>query len=56
VIGVLILYLGLGKIFPKTETFIAYLLQYIRYALIGLWISGFAPWLFIKLKLASHEK
>jgi membrane-associated phospholipid phosphatase len=56
VIGVLILYLGLGKIFPKTETSIAYLLQYICYALIGFWISGFAPWLFIKLKLASHAK
>jgi membrane-associated phospholipid phosphatase len=56
VIGVLILYIGLGKIFPKTETFIAYILQYIRYALIGFWIAGFAPWLFVKSKLAAHLK
>ena len=53
-VGVLILYLGLGSLFPETETFMSYALRYIRYALIGFWISGFAPWLFVKLKLASH--
>jgi len=56
VLGVLILYLGLGSIFPETETIFAYFLRYIRYALIGIWMSGFAPWLFVKLKLADHEK
>jgi hypothetical protein len=55
-IGVLILYLGLGSLFPDSETFISYSIRYIRYALIGFWISGFAPWLFVKLKLASHQK
>jgi membrane-associated phospholipid phosphatase len=55
-IGVLILYLGLGSLFPDSETFISYLIRYLRYALIGFWISGFAPWLFVKLKLASHVK
>ncbi len=54
VIGVLILYVGLGALFPDTETFISYAWRYIRYALIGFWISGFAPWLFVKVKLASH--
>jgi membrane-associated phospholipid phosphatase len=53
-IGVLILYLGLGSLFPETETFVSYVLRYIRYALIGFWIAGFAPWLFIKLKIASQ--
>jgi membrane-associated phospholipid phosphatase len=52
-IGVLILYLGLGALFPESETFISYALRYIRYVLIGFWISGFAPWLFVKVKLAS---
>jgi len=56
VIGVLILYLGLGSLFPDSETFISYATRYIRYALIGFWMSGFAPWLFVKLKLASHLK
>ena len=55
-IGILILYLGLGSLFPDSETFISYSIRYIRYALIGFWISGFAPWLFIKLKLASPPK
>jgi membrane-associated phospholipid phosphatase len=56
VFGVLILYIGLGSLFPDSETFISYVIRYIRYALIGFWMSGFAPWLFIKLKLASQLK
>ncbi|NJD59950.1 MAG: hypothetical protein C3F13_08215 [Anaerolineales bacterium] len=56
VLGVLILYLGLGSLFPESETFLAYALRYVRYALIGFWIAGFAPWLFIKLRLASRAK
>ncbi len=55
-VGVLVLYLGLGSLFTDSETFISYAIRYIRYALIGFWISGFAPWLFVKLKLASHQK
>jgi membrane-associated phospholipid phosphatase len=55
-IGVLILYVGLGSLFPDSEMLISYVIRYILYALIGFWISGFAPWLFIKLKLASHLK
>jgi membrane-associated phospholipid phosphatase len=55
-IGVLILYLGLGALFNDSETFISYALRYIRYALIGFWMSGFAPWLFVKLRLASRLK
>jgi hypothetical protein len=53
-IGVLILYAGLGSFFTDSETFISYALRYIRYALIGFWISGFAPWLFVRLKIAGH--
>lgn len=54
--GVLILYMGLDSLFPETETLIAYTLRYIRYALIGFWITGIAPWLFIKLRLATGLK
>ena len=56
VVGVLVLYLGLGSLFNDAETFISYTLRYLRYALIGFWMSGFAPWLFIKLGLASRCK
>jgi membrane-associated phospholipid phosphatase len=54
VLGVLILYLGLGALLPDAETFISYALRYLQYALIGFWMSGFAPWLFVKLKLATR--
>ena len=56
VVGVLILYVGLGSLFPDYETFISYAWRYLRYALIGFWISGFAPWIFVKLKLATAIK
>jgi membrane-associated phospholipid phosphatase len=55
-VGVLILYIGLGSLFPETEDFLSYALRYMRYALIGFWISGFAPWLFVRLKLASPNR
>jgi membrane-associated phospholipid phosphatase len=55
-LGVVILYMGLGSLFPSGETITAYVLKYIRYALIGFWMSGFAPWLFVKLKLANHPQ
>jgi membrane-associated phospholipid phosphatase len=56
IIGILILYLGLASLFTDSETVISYILRYIRYAIIGFWISGFAPWLFVKFKLASYLK
>lgn len=52
--GVLILSRGLGSLFIDTESFISYSIRYIRYALLGFWISGFAPWLFVKLKIATQ--
>ncbi len=56
IIGVAILYIGLGRIFPSNDTIVAYFLRYFQFALLGFWISGFAPWVFIKLKLASHTR
>lgn len=54
-IGILILYIGLGELFPRGDGFVFYTLRFIRYALIGWWVSGGAPWLFIKFKLASAQ-
>lgn len=51
-VGCLILYLGLKAIFPSGDAFIPYILRYLRFALIGLWVSAGAPWLFLKLRLA----
>jgi len=54
-VGVLILYMGLGAIFPRNADLISYALRYIRYTLIGFWVAGGAPWTFIKLKLADRS-
>ncbi len=51
VIGVLILYLGLKMIFPSDNSLVAYSFRYLRYALVGFWISGGAPWLFFHFKI-----
>lgn len=50
--GILILWMGLGELFPRGEEFIFYLLRYIRYALVGWWVAGGAPWLFRRVKLS----
>lgn len=55
-VGVFILYLGLGAIFPRGESVVPYLLRYLRYGLIGLWIAYLAPWLFIRLRLARPTR
>jgi hypothetical protein len=53
--GVLILRYGLKAIFPEGETWLAYSLRYVRYALIGLWVTGGAPWAFVRTKLAVRQ-
>lgn len=54
--GVLILWRGLGLIFPHGEDFISYFLRYTRYLLVGFWIIAGAPWLFFRFKLADMPK
>ena len=55
-IGVLVFYLGMkvlfGLIVTDAEAVPPYILRYIRYVLVGAWISAGAPWIFVKLKLA----
>jgi membrane-associated phospholipid phosphatase len=52
IIGVFILWYGLGSLFPRGEDLLSYILRYLRYSLVGLWVSALAPLLFIRLKLA----
>jgi len=53
--GVLLIWRGLGNVFPRGDDLLSCCLRYIRYALIGLWISGLAPLVFIKTKLAANS-
>ncbi len=54
-VGVLLLYLGLGTIFPDEIDLLSYALRFTRYALIGLWISYGAPQVFKWLNLVEPK-
>jgi membrane-associated phospholipid phosphatase len=51
--GILILWACLRVIFPGGEDVLSQVLRYLRYGLVGFWVSGGAPWVFKKLKLAD---
>ena len=52
ILGVLVLWYGLGAVFPRGETLWPYILRFIRYALLGLWVSAGAPLSFRAARLA----
>ena len=54
--GVLIIRYGLKFIFPSGENALAYFFGYVRYLVIGFWVAGGAPWVFIRLKLAEKNR
>ena len=53
VVGVALLYLGLKLIFPSGDDSIAYTFRFLRYTLVGFWVAGLAPYIFIKLGLTE---
>jgi len=53
-IGIIILWFGLGQIFPSDESLISYTLRYFRYSLVVFWVIAGAPWLFFHFKLAER--
>jgi membrane-associated phospholipid phosphatase len=55
VAGILIIRYGLKFIFPDGETVLAYFFRYLRYTLIGFWVAGGAPWIFVRLNLAEKK-
>jgi hypothetical protein len=59
VVGVLLLWRGLGALFDLLaidESLLDHLLRYIRYGLIGVWVSAGGPFLFIRLGLAKKRE
>lgn len=52
ILGVLVLWFGLGAVFPRGESFTPYILRFIRYSMIGSWVSAGAPILFGKIRLS----
>jgi hypothetical protein len=55
-IGIGVFYFGLKVIFPDGEDFIPLIFRYVRYFLVGLWVTFLAPKIFIKTKIASPSK
>jgi membrane-associated phospholipid phosphatase len=53
VAGVFVIRYGLKAIFPEGTAWLAMALRYLRYACIGAWVTGGAPWLFVRLKLSK---
>ncbi len=51
--GIFAIRYGLKFIFPETGDLLGYSLRFIRYGLIGLWLTALAPFLFIKFKLSK---
>jgi len=51
-IGVLVIWYGLGLVFPRGEALLPIVLRYVRYSLLGLWVTAGAPLVFMKLKLS----
>ena len=56
-VGLLVRYLGLKGLFalivPDADAALPYVLRYVRYVLVGGWISAGAPWMFLRLKPAG---
>jgi membrane-associated phospholipid phosphatase len=52
-LGVVVFWFGLGELLPDGEDMFPLFLRYLRYALVGFWVSGLAPVTFIRLHLAE---
>jgi hypothetical protein len=56
VIGMLICWRGLALVFPSQPEAVDFAFRYVRYALTALWALFGAPWVFLRLGLASAEE
>jgi len=54
--GALVLFLTLDAIFPEGQDWLAFAFRYLRYAVTGFWVTGLAPLIFIRLKLAEPKR
>jgi membrane-associated phospholipid phosphatase len=53
-VGVGVFYLGLKLVTPDGPAALVTIMRYIRYLLVILWAMYFAPWSFVRLKLAAR--
>lgn len=55
-VGVLLLWQGLGAILPRDPNLLGYSLRFARYSLVGLWVAALAPMTFVRLGLAEAKE
>ncbi len=56
-VGVLLFWMGLDVLFgliAADESLLGYVLRFIRYSVVGAWITALAPLVFVRLKLSGH--
>ncbi len=53
--GVLLIWRGLGAVLPDDPLWLGLPLRFVRYGLLGLWGAYYAPWLFVRLRLAPAD-
>lgn len=52
----LAIWAGLRVVFPSEPEWIALPLRFLRYVLLTLWVTYFAPWVFVRLRLAAADE
>lgn len=56
IIGVLLFWGGLKIVFPRDIAIVSDFLRFIRYAIVGMWVSAGAPYLFMRFGLETKIK
>lgn len=54
ILGVFLIWYGLDMLFPPGESLVPYIFRFVRYGLVGFWVTCLAPLIFIRLKLAQR--
>ncbi len=57
-LGILVavgIWAGLRNVFPADPEWLALPLRFLRYLLLLLWVTFFAPWVFVRLRLAAAD-
>lgn len=55
IVVTVLLWAGLDAVFPTHPEWLSLPLRVLRYFLVLLWVTYFAPWVFVKLKLATAD-
>jgi hypothetical protein len=55
-VGIMVLWFGLGQVFPRGANLLSYSMRFLRYALTGWWATWFGPLIFEKIGLLGFTQ